>query len=195
MATNLQPHRGMLALIQMAAIGLVPLVFGMMVATWHLDRQLERNAREAVNHTLLAVDRLLDQTQFSTLEAQPVAAYPSQKVLASLQEALAHEQGLQDLADGNMVLQVELNGTAIWTRGASGDSHRPPPAEFIHRAHSGKHPSAVQAGYTADHIGRQARQSMLQVLPSLALVGLLTGATGYLGMARPRRLRAAQGTA
>ncbi len=195
MATNLQPRQGMLALMQMAAIGLVPLVFGMMVVTWHLDRQLEKSARKAVKHTLLAVDRLLDQMQIATLEAVPTVAKPSREIPASLQQALAHEQGLQDLADGNMIVQVELKGMATWTQGPSRDRQQPSPVEFIHRAYSSKHPYAVQAGYTADHIARQARQSMLQVLPSLALVSLLTGATGYLGMARPRRLGAAQGAA
>ncbi len=199
MATNLQAHRGMLTLTSIVAIGLLPLMFGLMVMSLQLDRQLETNARTAVEQTLIAVDRLLDQMQIATLEAPTRSGEPSDETLASVKVELARNQSLQALTRNHseLTLHVELAGMAIWGYAASRDDHKAlqEDGEFLQRVHSNKHGYTVQGSYPPGHIRRQARHSMLQVLPSLALVSILTGATGYLGMARPRRLRAAQSSA
>lgn len=199
MATNLQAHRGMLTLTSIVAIGLLPLMFGLMVMSLQLDRQLETNARTAVEHTLLAVDRLLDQMQIATLEAPALSGEPGDETLAGVTVELARDQAMQALTRNHseLTLRVELAGTAFWGYSASRDDHKAlqDEGEFLQRAHSDKYGYTVQVSYPPGHTGRQARHSMLQVLPSLALVSILTGATGYLGMARPRRLRAARSSA
>lgn len=197
MATNLQAHRGMLTSI--VAIGLLPLMFGLMVMSLQLDRQLEKNARQAVEQTLLAVDRLLDQMQIAALDPLAPSDRPGADSLASIKDHLARDQAMQALARNHseLTLQVEVAGRAIWGHAASRDDLKPSPegGEFLQHAHSSKHGYTVQGSYPPGHTWRQAHHAMLQVLPSLALVSILTGATGYLGMARPRRLRAAQNSA
>ncbi len=199
MATNLQAHRSMLTLTLIVAIGLLPLMFGLMVMSLQLDRQLETNARTAVEHTLLAVDRLLDHMQIATLEAPALSDKPGDETLASVKVELARDQAMQTLTRNHseLTLRVELAGMAIWGYAASRDDHKAleNEGEFLQRAHSNKYGYTVQGSYHPGHTGRQARHSMLQVLPSLALVSILTGATCYLGMARPRRLREAQSSA
>lgn len=197
MAIELKAHRGLLAPALIVAIGVLPLVFGFMVMTLQLDRQLEANVRQSVAHTLQAVDQLLDQMQVNRLEALALPGHRGAEALAGLQAELARDLRLQSLTQANsdLTLQVELAGIAIWGHRGDDDRHPAYRGEFLQHAHSSKHGYTVQGSYSPGHTGRQARQSMLQVLPSLALVSIMTGATGYLGLTRsPRRLRTVQGS-
>ncbi|HDS1737655.1 MULTISPECIES: CSS-motif domain-containing protein [Pseudomonas] len=90
--------------------------------------------------------------------------------------------GFQD----KLILLLEFDDKFIWTLGDSRDAQRPSQTEFFQEVQSSRHDYSVKVGYADGHTAREARQSILQVLPSLALVGLLTAAITYWGIFRGR---------
>ncbi|CAM4025682.1 hypothetical protein CCOS865_01448 [Pseudomonas reidholzensis] len=88
---------------------------------------------------------------------------------------------------GELTLLLEFGEHYIGSIGDSRDAQRPSQAEFFHSARSSHHDYTVKAGYAEGHFVKEARQSMLQILPSLALVGLVTAAITYWGIFRNRR--------
>ncbi|MFP3409267.1 hypothetical protein SB757_32115, partial [Pseudomonas sp. SIMBA_065] len=70
-------------------------------------------------------------------------------------------------------------------------------SEFLATALSAKYGYRVKGGYAQGSTAQEIRQSMLQILPSLMLVGTVTGLIVYLGLFRGRsssRDRAANAT-
>ena len=89
-----------------------------------------------------------------------------------------------------LTLVLEFGDLYIWTDGDSRDPARPSQAEFFQEGVSEKYGYTVKAGYAQGYSANETRQTMRQLFPSLALVGIITGAITYWGLFRQRNLRA-----
>ncbi|GLO15085.1 hypothetical protein PPUJ20028_36690 [Pseudomonas putida] len=95
---------------------------------------------------------------------------------------------LDGFQDG-LTLLVEFDDRYIWSQGDSRDAQRPSQSEFFASALSDKYGYRVKGGYAVGFTALEIRQSMLQIFPSLMLVGILTGSMVYLGLYRARAHR------
>lgn len=89
-----------------------------------------------------------------------------------------------------LTLLLEFGDMYLWADGDSRDPARPSQAEFYHEGVSQKYGYTVKAGYAQGFAANETRRTMKQLFPSLALVGLITGAITYWGLFRQRNLRA-----
>lgn len=89
-----------------------------------------------------------------------------------------------------LTLVLEFGDLYIWTDGDSRDAQRPSQAEFFKQGVSNKYGYTVKAGYAEGYSARETRQTMKQLFPSLALVGIITGSITYWALFRQRNLRA-----
>lgn len=89
-----------------------------------------------------------------------------------------------------LTLLLEFGDLYIWTDGDSRDPERPSQVEFFKEDVSNKYGYTVKAGYAQGYSAREMRQTMKQLFPSLALVGIITGSITYWGLFRQRNLRA-----
>ncbi|RAS25008.1 MULTISPECIES: CSS-motif domain-containing protein [unclassified Pseudomonas] len=95
-----------------------------------------------------------------------------------------------------LTLLLEFGDSYIWTDGDSRDKTRPSQVEFFNEGVSNKYGYTVKAGYAQGYSAREARKTLIPILPSLALVGIITGSITYLGFYRQRkRVRSAASTA
>ena len=92
---------------------------------------------------------------------------------------------LDGFQDG-LTLVVEFDDRYIWSKGDSRDAQRPSQSEFLAHALSAKYGYRVKGGYAQGVTAQEIRLSMLQILPSLVLVGIATSLIVYLGLFRPR---------
>ncbi|MCE7761108.1 hypothetical protein GQL56_00510 [Pseudomonas putida] len=112
----------------------------------------------------------------------------------------AYASQLRNELDGfqdGLTLLLEFGDRYIWSKGDSRDAQRPSQSEFFATALSTKYGYRVKGGYAQGYTAQEIRQSMLQILPSLMLVGVVTGSIVYLGLFRARsssRDRAANAT-
>lgn len=112
----------------------------------------------------------------------------------------AYASQLRNELDGfqdGLTLLLEFGERYIWSKGDSRDAQRPSQSEFLASAFSSKYGYKVKGGYAQGYTAQEIRQSMLQILPSLMLVGIVTGSIVYLGLLRARsssRDRAANAT-
>lgn len=112
----------------------------------------------------------------------------------------AYASQLRNELDGfqdGLTLLLEFGDRYIWSKGDSRDTQRPSQSEFLATALSAKYGYRVKGGYAQGYTAQEIRQSMLQILPSLMLVGIVTGSIVYLGLIRARsnsRDRAANAT-
>lgn len=90
---------------------------------------------------------------------------------------------LRGFQDG-LTLLLEFGEYYIWSDGDSRDAARPSQSEFFEKASSMKYGYTVKGGYAEGYTAREARQSVLQTMPSLALVGIVTGSIVFWGMMR-----------
>nr|WP_314615515.1 CSS-motif domain-containing protein [uncultured Pseudomonas sp.] len=99
---------------------------------------------------------------------------------------------LRAFQDG-LTLLLQFGDGYIWADGDSRDLSRPSQAEYFHRGISEKYGYTVEAGYAEGFSANEARQSMLMVLPSLVLIGVVTGSVIYWALFRrgPRNENAA----
>lgn len=88
-----------------------------------------------------------------------------------------------------LTLLLEFEDLYIWSDGDSRDASRPSQAEFFQEGVSKKYGYTVKAGYPSGYSARETRQTMKQLFPSLALVGIITGAIAYWGLFRQRSRR------
>lgn len=95
---------------------------------------------------------------------------------------------LDGFQDG-LTLLLEFDDRYIWSQGDSRDAQRPSLSEFSTSALSEKYGYRVKGGYADGFTAQEIRQSMLQILPSLMLVGIVTGSIVYLGLYRARAQR------
>jgi len=249
--------RSLLELLLILTIGLVPMVSGLLVMMYQLERKLEENAQVSVQEAIFAIDRVLDHLQMAASSALPLAGQPCAQALGPLERLAAGDPRIRSLVltrDGQaycstiettssyspsfyspnahiqlnfnspvtpngvvvelrltyanpgviatayglelrnelrgfqdgLVLLVEFGNKYLWSSGDSRDAQRPSQSEFFRSAMSSKHGYMVKGGYPEGYTTQEFRQSMLQILPSLALVGLLTGAITYWGIFRSR---------
>ncbi|WP_409320188.1 CSS-motif domain-containing protein [Pseudomonas putida] len=99
---------------------------------------------------------------------------------------------LDGFLDG-LTLLVEFGDRYIWSNGDSRDLERPSQSEFFTSAMSAKYGYTVKGGYPEGFTAQEIRQSLLQIVPSLMLVGIVTGSIVYLALFRARANR--RGTA
>ncbi|MDF0732998.1 CSS-motif domain-containing protein [Pseudomonas entomophila] len=92
---------------------------------------------------------------------------------------------LSGFQDG-LVLVLKFGEQYIWSAGDSRDPQPPSQSEHFNRAVSKKYGYTVQGGYPQGFRKEELRQSAVQVLPSLALVGLVTAVIVYWGIFRNR---------
>lgn len=88
-----------------------------------------------------------------------------------------------------VVLLLEFNDSYIWADGDSRDPVRPSQSEFFMTESSTKYGYTVKVGYPEGFSGNERRHALTQVLPSLALVGIITGSIFYWGVFRHRSNR------
>lgn len=88
-----------------------------------------------------------------------------------------------------LTLLLEFEDLYIWADGDSRDPVRPSQDEFFREGVSTKYGYTVKAGYAHGYSARETRQTMKQLFPSLALVGIITGAITYWGLFRQRNVR------
>ena len=95
---------------------------------------------------------------------------------------------LDGFQDG-LTLLLEFDDRYIWSKGDSRDAQRPSQSEFSASALSSQYGYRVKGGYADGFTAQEIRQSMLQIAPSLMLVGIVTGSIVYLGLYRARAQR------
>ncbi|WP_313646068.1 CSS-motif domain-containing protein [Pseudomonas sp.] len=86
-----------------------------------------------------------------------------------------------------VTLVLEFADAYIWLEGDSRDGLRPSLAEFTVEGTSQKYGYTVKTGFAQGYSARETRQTMKQLFPSLALVGLITGAIVYWALFRRYR--------
>lgn len=89
-----------------------------------------------------------------------------------------------------LTLVLEFGDLYIWSDGDSRDPARPSQAEFFKESVSDRYGYTVKVGYAEGYSAHEARQTIKQVFPSLALVGIITGWITYWGLFRQRTPRA-----
>lgn len=249
--------RSLLELLLILAIGLVPMVSGLLVMVYQLESKLEQNARVSVQEAIFAVDRVLDNLQVAAINALSLAGKPCAEAQEPLKQLAASDPRIRALIltrDGQaycgsvpqvqvktpafasptehvrlnfnspttpngvvvelrlahanpgviataygielrnelhgfqdgLLLTLEFGDKYIWSMGDSRDESPPSQSEFFERAVSVKHGYTAKGGYPKGFTAQEIRQSTLQVLPSLALVGLLTAGITYWGIFRAR---------
>ncbi|WEK28679.1 MAG: CSS-motif domain-containing protein [Candidatus Pseudomonas phytovorans] len=95
---------------------------------------------------------------------------------------------LDGFQDG-LTLLLEFGDRYIWSKGDSRDAQRPSQSEFLATALSARYGYRVKGGYAQGSTAQEIRQSMLQILPSLMLVGIVTGSIVFLALFRARSNR------
>ena len=257
MSKIMHAGRSLLELLLLIALGLVPVVSGLLVMVFLLETKLAENANISVQEAVFSVDQALDRMHETALQALPLAGKPCNDVIGTLRDQVASRSMVRSLSllkddqaycsttsDSLAELsafalsgrQVELaygpgsvankllvnfylggkdNGVIvtayamqlrneldafqdgltlllafgdryIWSHGDSRDRQRPSQSEFTASAHSAKYGYEVKGGYAQGYTAREARQSMLQIMPSLMLVGIVTGSIVYLTLFRAR---------
>ncbi|AQW68639.1 CSS-motif domain-containing protein [Pseudomonas parafulva] len=92
---------------------------------------------------------------------------------------------LDAFKDG-LTLVLEFDKHAVWKDGDSLHGERPSVAEFTHELASTHYPYRVVGGYPEGYIAQEIRTAVFNVLPSLMLVGLLTGSVIYVVLGKMR---------
>jgi len=253
--------RGMLELLLLIAVGLVPVVSGLLVMVFQLEMKLAENSTISVREAVFSVDQALDRMHNKALRTLPHSGKPCEEVMRALQDQVAnlsmvrsltllrdhqaycsttsgslehlssfassgrqveisygqpdtrqnllvnfHLPGkndngvivtayamqLRDELDGfqdGLTLLVEFDDRYIWSEGDSRAEQRPSQSEFAASALSSKYGYRVKGGYAKGFTAQEIRQSMRKVLPSLMLVGILTGSIVYLALLKARSQR------
>ncbi|EST14369.1 CSS motif domain associated with EAL family protein [Pseudomonas putida S610] len=92
---------------------------------------------------------------------------------------------LDAFKDG-LTLILEFDEHAVWKDGDSLNGTKPSVAEFTHELRSTKYPYRVVAGYPAGYAAQELRTAVFKMLPSLMLVGLMTGSVIYVVLGKMR---------
>lgn len=82
------PLRGVLAAV---LVGLLPVVSGLLVMSWHVDRNLAEKAHHIAGEAIRQVDNIIDQAAQSATRLQPLAGKPCKAVLQQLREEVTLE--------------------------------------------------------------------------------------------------------
>ncbi|WP_176516580.1 CSS-motif domain-containing protein [Pseudomonas ceruminis] len=95
---------------------------------------------------------------------------------------------LRGFQDG-LTLLLEFDDLYIWADGDSRDLAPPSQAEFFKTGKSSKFGYTVKAGYAEGFTAQETQQALRQILPSLSLVGIITGSIVFWGAFRQRGKR------
>ncbi len=257
MSNIMHAGRSMLDMLLLIAVGLVPVISGLLVMVYQLEAKLEENANVSVQEAVFSVDQALDRMLESALRAMPYAGKPcataqkdlldqaaSRSMIRSLtlvknnksycsttSEPLDHlssfaqtgrqveisygppdkrqnllinfhlsernkgvivtayamqiRDELAGFQDG-LALLLEVGDRYISNKGDSRDRQRPSKTEFPAIAQSDKYGYRIKGGYPDGFTAQEIHQSMLKILPSLILVGMVTVAMVYMGLLRQR---------
>lgn len=98
---------------------------------------------------------------------------------AYAEQLRAELRGFQD----GLTLLLEFGNAYIWDGDARG-LPRPSQTEYFQKAVSEKYGYSVKVGYAQGYSAQEARHSMILVLPSLVLIGLVTGSIIYWALFR-----------
>jgi hypothetical protein len=93
---------------------------------------------------------------------------------------------LRAFQDG-LTLLLQFDEKYIWVRGDSRDTDRPSQSEFTTNAISTKYGYKVIGGYAQGYTAQEIRQSVGRIMPSLMLVGVVTGSIVYLSLFKARQ--------
>ncbi|MFJ4455862.1 CSS-motif domain-containing protein [Pseudomonas sp. NPDC089392] len=260
MSKFMHAGRSLLELLLLMAVGLVPVVSGVLVMVFQLEMKLAENASISVQEAVYSVDQALDRLRETALRAQAFAGEPCDEVNSVLQDQVASQSMIRSLTllkqnqaycsttsdalthlssfassgrqveisygppdtrrkllvnfhlpgknhgvivtayamqlrneldafqDG-LTLLLEFDERYLWSTGDSRTGQRPSQSEFFASAVSAKYGYTVKGGYADGFTAKEIRQSILQILPSLMLVGIVTGSIVYLGLFRARQTR------
>lgn len=86
-----------------------------------------------------------------------------------------------------LVLLLEFVDFYIWADGDSRDPTRPSQSEFSMTGTSDKYGYTVKVGYPDGFAADERRHMLMQMLPSLTLIGIITGSIVYWGLFRQWR--------
>lgn len=78
-------------------VGLVPVVSGLLVMVYQLDRKLEENARVSLQEAIFAIDRSLDSLQVIASRALPLTELTCSQAQDALQSLVASEPQVHSL--------------------------------------------------------------------------------------------------
>ncbi|MFJ4157603.1 CSS-motif domain-containing protein [Pseudomonas sp. NPDC089752] len=78
-----------------------------------------------------------------------------------------------------LTVMLEFGDSYVWALGDSRDPGRPSLVEHVEIGVSERYGYTVKAGYLRGHGAHEARQAIMQTLPSLVLVGIVTGSIFY----------------
>ncbi|WP_426934870.1 CSS-motif domain-containing protein [Pseudomonas fulva] len=92
---------------------------------------------------------------------------------------------LDAFKDG-LALVLEFDKHSVWKDGDSLNGTRPSVAEFTHELGSTQYPYRVVAVYPAGYAAQELRTAVFKMLPSLMLVGLMTGSVIYMVLSKMR---------
>ncbi|MFK3819238.1 CSS-motif domain-containing protein [Pseudomonas sp. NPDC089407] len=260
MSNIMHARRSMLDTLMLIAVGLVPVVSGLLVMVYQLEAKLAENASISVQEAVFSVDQALDRMHETATRAMPYAGKPCNDARSALLDQVANRSMVRSLTllkgnqaycsttseplthlasfaqsgrqveisygapdirqkllvnfhlfdkdkgvivtayamqlrnelDGfqdGFILLLEFDDRYIWSKGDSRDAQRPSKVEFSASAQSSKYGYRVKGGYPHGFTAQEIQQSILTVLPSLMLVGIMTGAIVYLGLLRQRGSR------
>ena len=89
MSKIMHAGRSLLELLLILAIGLVPVVSGLLVMVFQLEKKLAENARISVQEAVYSVDQSLDRMHATALNALPLAGKPCDQVASTLRDQVA----------------------------------------------------------------------------------------------------------
>ena len=89
--------RSLLEILLVLTIGMVPVVSGLLVMVYQLERKLEENAMVSVQEAIFTIDRVLDHLQTAASTALPLAGHPCVKVMGTLERLVAGDPRIRSL--------------------------------------------------------------------------------------------------
>lgn len=84
-------------LLLILAIGMIPVLSGLLVMDYQLERKLEENARISVQEAVFSIDQALDRMEASLEKTLPLAGKPCVEVLGALDQRVASSPHLRSL--------------------------------------------------------------------------------------------------
>lgn len=97
------PHRtahsghALLTLLTFLLIGLAPVVFGLLVMAWQVNKQLDESASLALRDARIGVDSLIDSLHGASNKVLNLAEYPCDKALPALHSEVVANPELRSL--------------------------------------------------------------------------------------------------
>ncbi len=84
-------------LLLILSIGAIPVLSGLLMMNYQLDRKLEENAKVSVQEAIFSIDQALGRMEGDLDLILPLAGKPCDKVLGTLEQRVANSQHLRSL--------------------------------------------------------------------------------------------------